>query len=100
MIHTYKNNAGTLELTKADLELFSLTKIRLDSTCLICEKTIKKGCYCLGKGYHKYCLDCSPILINNAVKSMNALTTSLKKLKSILDINKTEYIRHNLANSL
>jgi hypothetical protein len=100
MIHTNKNNAGILELTKCDLELFGLNKIRLDSTCKICQKTIKKGCYCLGKGYSKYCLDCSPKLIDNAVKSMKGYTITLKKLKANLENNKTEYMRHNLANSL
>lgn len=100
MIHTYKNNAGTLELTKGDLELFALTKIRLDASCSMCQKTIKKGCYCLGKGYTKYCLDCSPKLIDNAVKSMKGYITTLNKLKIILKNNTTEYMRHNLANSL
>lgn len=101
MIHTYKTNAGTLELTKNDLELFDLIKTRKDYfSCMICQKTIKKGCYCLGKGNIKYCLDCSPKFISNTIKSMNGYVTTLKKLKLILNNNKTEYMRHNLANSL
>jgi hypothetical protein len=101
MIHTYKDNAGTVELTKADLELFSLTKIRVDTKCNMCQKEIKRGCYCLGKNiYSKYCLDCAPKLINNAVKSMNEYIKTFTNLKNILDKNKQEYVRNNLANSL
>ena len=100
MIHTYKNNAGIVELTKGDVELFSLTKIRQDTSCSMCGKTIRKNCFCLGKGYNKYCLDCAPALITNAIKSLNNIIESLKKVKTILNNNKTEYTRHNLANSL
>lgn len=100
MIHIHKNNAGTVELTKADLELFSLTRVRVDSPCRMCQKSIRKGCYCLGKGYAKFCLDCAPKVIDNAVKSMNNYIDVFKKLKHILNINKDEYMRHNLVNSL
>lgn len=100
MIHTYKNNSGVMELSICDLELFALTKIRVDNKCSMCQKSIKKGCYCLGKGYTKYCLDCSPKVIDNAVNSMGGYINTFKKLKSILHINLSEYMRHNLANSL
>jgi len=100
MIHTYKQNAGIAELTKGDLELFTLTKIRNDNKCSMCQKSIKKGCYCLGKGFYKYCLECSPKVIDNFISSVEGYIGMLKKLKIILENNKEEYMRNNLANSL
>ena len=101
MIHVYKNNAGVVELPKGDLELFDLIRSGKDMTiCCMCQKTIKRNCYCLGKGNVKYCLDCAPKFIANAIESMNGYVKVFKKLKMVLEKNKTEYLRHNLANSL
>ena len=64
------------------------------------KKDIKRNCYCLGKGNVKYCLDCAPKFIENAIVSMKNYTQVFKKLKNALEKNKTEHLRHNLANSL
>jgi len=100
MIHTYKTYAGTLELSKIDLELFSLIKLRQDNQCRMCQKQIKKGCYVLGKGYYKFCIECSPKLLDNSISSMNGFIVIFKNLKNILSKNKQEYMRNNVANSL
>ena len=101
MIHVYKNNAGIVELSKSDLELFDLIKSGKDHTmCCMCQKDIKRNCYCLGKGNAKYCLDCAPKFIENGIVSLKNYVQVFKKLKNALEKNKTEYLRHNLANSL
>lgn len=100
MIHNYDEDAGYVNLSKSDLDLFVLVKIRVETKCRMCEKTIHKGCFCLGKGYHKYCIDCAPNLLDNAIKSLKSYVSEFKKIKVILAQQNDKIIRNNVANSL
>jgi|WetSurMetagenome_2_1015567.scaffolds.fasta_scaffold374021_3 hypothetical protein len=99
-ISLYGENSGKLILNGGEEKLFELTKIRLDAHCNICRNSIKSGCYCLGKGSAKVCLDCSSKMIDNMIDSMKEYILNFNKIKNDLNKNKMEYMRHNLANSL
>ena len=69
----WREELGRLVLFKGEEGIFRVTKIKKDSNCNGCEKTIKKGCYCLGGGYSKICLDCANKFINNFNSSLEEL---------------------------
>ena len=101
MIHIWKNNAGVIELPKGGLGLFKIIRIRKwEAKCYNCNKTINRNCYCMGDRGIKFCLECAPKVINNAIKSLKGYITTFERVERRLKEEKGEFSKHNLANSL
>jgi len=100
-IKHWDKDLGKLELYKWEKGLFEFIKIRKESKCYGCDKTIKKGCYCLGgNSYNKICLDCANRFCDNFNKSLNEHKKMANKVKEYLEKNKGEMMKNNVINSV
>jgi len=100
MIRDYKKFAGKIIFTNAEMSIYCITKIRVDCQCRMCSAIIRRGCYCMGKNYTKYCIDCMPKVINNSIVSLNLIVDALNSIKNKIEEDKMEYTRNNLVCNL
>jgi hypothetical protein len=91
---------GKSELFKWEDGLLSVVKIRQNSTCALCGKEIKKGCYCLGVHYMKVCINCSDKFIDNFTESLKEQEKTAEALKKNIRENLGEYVKNNVINSV
>lgn len=99
-IANYREDFGRVRLYKWEEGLFNVVKIRNESRCHICDKEIKKGCYCLGVNYWKVCLGCAENFIKNFLSSLDEQKKMAKELQKSIETNRGEYNKNNLINSI
>lgn len=91
------NYDGEVQLWKSDEDSLSISKIRNKCHCFKCKKSIPSGTYCVGRGWTKFCLECSPKLWEDAKKGFEEMIDFVKGQEEKLKTNKETYEKNNLV---
>ena len=93
---------GTFKPYKTDSNFFNVIKIRNIRRCIVCQKNIGCGSYCLngwswGGGI---CLDCSEKVLENGIKGVEGFYDELKQRHQEFKDRFAELKEKNIVNDI